>query len=324
MSSILSISISPNRDIVNEEILKMYLIPTLAYLNKNSSKYTLSLEKGSRDFHNHIQCVCETSINKESFRQYLTRKFKNLPGFHNGKKGINDGSTVCIVDRTKNGEVMFYYPLKENPTVTHMKGVTTEDLERLKVCFQNLPDLKAKAKASNAGKARRDSFKMSVEGATLVWKRIPKINVRTDVYLDKPIINYINIKKEYIKTRPDGSKYILKQKEMERQEEFHQDVDIPSEHGRIPDSNFFTPKRLKDIFLELTWERQSTDLWKQYRNNIDVIIHILKKWHKNREEEIYKNYVEDLVELEEEETESSLGVELSASDIEEDDNGVTN
>lgn len=163
---ILSISISPNRNTVTEESLGEYVKVLNMYLDVNSSRYVYSLEKGTRDFHNHIQCVCETTFKPDIVRQYLNRNMSKLLGYNKGRRGKNDGSTICVVNRTKNGTAMFGYPLKENPTIYHQKGMSSIELEQFRRDFANLPDFKMSKRRNST---RADGVEKLIN---LLWEKL--------------------------------------------------------------------------------------------------------------------------------------------------------
>lgn len=147
---ITSVSVSPNRDIVTSEILSNYLKRLLPYLDANTDRYVCSLEKGSREFENHIQVVCESKYEPKIIKQYLDRNMNDLPGYHKGKKGYKDGSTVTVVNRTKDGVNMFGYPLKERPETVYTKGITSSELEQFRDAFAQLPNMKVRRNSTRA------------------------------------------------------------------------------------------------------------------------------------------------------------------------------
>lgn len=313
---IYSIAISPNRDTVTEDDLRDYYKIAHAYLEKNTSRYVAVFEKGSRDFYNHIQIVCETTLADTSIRDYLNNHYKNFKGFYKGKRGIKDGSTVTLVNRTKNGEVMFAYPMKESEKlVCDIKGISEQEMQHFVEEFAKLPDYKAAAKKAlevRTNKQRRDSFKNATNAATLIWKRIPTRQAEEEVYLER--MKRTGKRYNEVHTVYDSKKNIwVKQKEAKYEMAGTEVRKIPREHGEVPNVRDYAskPKQIKQIFLDIGWEQQSTEMWRQYKNNVDVIIDILKRWEINREEEIIKNRNEDIVEIEEEDPESTLGVVLS-------------
>lgn len=324
MSSILSISISPNRNTVSEDDLREYYKVLKPYLEKNSSRYVITMEKGKRDFLNHIQCVCETTINKESMRQYLNRHMKDLPGYSKGKgRGVNDGSTVCVINRTKNGTAMFAYPMKESEKlVCDIKGISEQEMEHFCEEFAKLPDMKTK-KDVVTNKSRRDSFKNVEVGTRIIWDSLPKKNCQYEKYLERPKYRGDDIEVvEYIKTRPDGTKYIQKQKEyLGKKQISHEMVDIPN--TELPDVSLATRKYCKEILLRKALEMKDTTLANTYMKHYDLIrmqlqdIH--EKWEKYYVDKFYGIYDEasSIDELEEEE--STLGDVLSDNEEEADE-----
>lgn len=305
MSSILSISISPNRNTVSEDDLREYYKVLQPYLDKNASRYVITMEKGKREFLNHIQCVCETTINKESMRQYLNRHMKCLPGYSQGKgRGVNDGSTVCVINRTKNGTAMFAYPMKESEKlVCDIKGISEQEMERFAEEFAQLPDMKTKTDVIS-NKSRRDSFKNVEVGARIIWNALPKKNVQYEKYLERPKYAGDDVEVvEYVKTRPDGSRYIQKQKEyIGKKQVTHEMVDIPN--TELPNVKLATRKYCKEILLRKALEMKDTTLANTYMKHYDLI--------RMQLEDIYEKWENYYIN-------KFFGIEVEASSIDESD-----
>lgn len=184
-----SISVSPNRDIVTAEILRSYLDIVRPYLDISCNRYVCALEKGKREFENHIQIVCESEYSAKSLKQHLDRTLDHLPGYYKGARGKKDGSTVCAVNRTDKGTSMFGYPLKERPVNLFVKGITTSELEQFRVAFAQLPDYKD----------RRPSVKTVGVGdlINLLWKKMVYYEVKSTYNINTTNVERIN---KYLKS----------------------------------------------------------------------------------------------------------------------------
>lgn len=198
MSNIISsISVSPNRDIVTKEILDQYVDRVIPYLNANCDRYVMSLEKGSRDFENHIQIVCESKYKPSIMKQYFDRKLADLPGYYKGAKGIKDGSTVCAVNRTKNGEAMFGYPMKEHPDSVFKKGISEQQLQEFCAGFANLPDYKRRRNSTRA-----DGVAKLID---LLWQKLLYYKVKNSYYYKDSNIQKINRYLKHVYNITDSS-----------------------------------------------------------------------------------------------------------------------
>lgn len=167
----ISLTIGPKRTRITQEILNQYEEVLKNDLDSHAVKYAYAFEKGSYDHNTHIQCVCTTKETKKTLKQRLGRHMSHLPEFGD--------RTVEACNRTKEGDVMYGYIMKERPDHVVTKGLTEEELNKFAEDFaKNLPNYKEQNEVVASEKERRCSFKSYIQEDVInfIWKNI--------VYLD--------------------------------------------------------------------------------------------------------------------------------------------
>lgn len=327
--SILSITIRLNTNVVTDEILCDYYKVFHSYLeNIKSTKYVCTMEKGSASFLNHIQCMCMTTRNSEGMRQYLKKHMKHLPGY-------NSRHTIYVGDRTKYGNCMFAYPMKEEEKlVCDIKGISDQEMETFLEEFAQLPDFKAAAKAKREVenvRKRRNSFKYVKECAEYLWDFLPDEDVEEEIYHEKPVLvkkwvpdqnrvfEYDTIDKRFVGSKDsgwEGNKCWVRKKGKELIASHWEEEYVSHTYKKIgvtKSTKVISRKWMKKILIERGVELEDTTFANTYMKHFDSIKVFLEKKALKHYQSFFEN--EDLVssDVEDNDDESSLGIELSTT-----------
>lgn len=157
-----SISISPRR---NEDKscctnINILYSECLEIVKSCSNKYVISLEHGeSQSVHlNHVQLAMWSDLECKSVTQKFRRVFENREWWNGfGKSG--EGKCAVCKNRTTEPWCTIY-PLKENPTIFEIVGVTEEEKMRWAAQDAAAPDYKAQRQAKHNTKV---CFDMAVK-----------------------------------------------------------------------------------------------------------------------------------------------------------------
>lgn len=171
----ISLTIGPKRTRITQEILNQYEEVLKNDLDTHAVKYAYAFEKGSYDHNTHIQCVCTTPETKKTLKQRLGRHMQYLPEFGD--------RTVEACNRTKEGDVMYGYIMKEHPDHVVRKGLTEEELNKFAEDFaKNLPNYKEQNVVVASEKERRCSIKHSRmnEIVDFMWKNLMYVTILYD------------------------------------------------------------------------------------------------------------------------------------------------
>lgn len=145
------ISISPRR---NEDKscctnINILYSECLEIVKSCSKKYVIALEHGeSQSVHlNHVQLTMWTDLESKSVTQKFRRVFENREWWNGfGKSG--EGKCAVCKNRTTEPWCTIY-PLKENPTIFQVVGVTEEEKMRWAAQDAAAPDYKAQRQAKH-------------------------------------------------------------------------------------------------------------------------------------------------------------------------------
>lgn len=250
-----------------------------------SVKYAMSEEHGSDSIPNHVQAVIFTTESKATVARYFNRHFENMEGYNKGKKGYHDGSSICIVDRSKIGDAMFGYVMKENPTKHTIRGISEMEMAICVSKFLALPDFKE----HRISKSKKD-YKQCMEAAIIIYELFPVCEIQP----------YTTVIKEYKKEFREKSTVIcnnnyqahkkFKIKDFNMKIERYE-IDVPvyyraDELENCPlqrniNTNCLTPAFLKDILIQECIQRQDLALYEQYKKNLEIIVELIKIHEKN-------------------------------------------